>query len=221
MCKLFDLCIERGAYPESLKIAKLIPIYKTANVGSVANYRPISLLQLLNKIFEKLLYIRLNHFLENCNIISQNKFSFRKAKDTQRATLKLLDSRLPAMSSKKCFGCVFVDFSKAFDTVDHPILLYKMERYGVRGKSILIITSYLRNRKHHVCIDGIYSESLECTVGVPQGSCLGPLLFFIYTNDLNYLLENKVNPVLFADDTSIAYCCEDPAVLGFKLNCWL
>ncbi len=72
-----------------------------------------------------------------------------------------------------------------------------------------------------MCIDGIYSESLESTVGVAQGSCLDPLLFFIYTNDLNYLLENEVNPVLFANDTSIAYCCEDPAVLGLKLNCWL
>ncbi len=125
------------------------------------------------------------------------------------------------MSSKKCVGCVFLDFRKAFDNVNHPILLYKMDRYGIRGKSLCIFTLYLSNRKHYVCIDGIYSESLESTVSVPQGSCLGPLLFFIYTNDLNYLLENEVNPVLFADDTSIAYCCEDPAVLGVKLNCWL
>ncbi len=128
MCKLFNLCIERGTYPESLKIAKVIPLYKTGNVGSVANNRPISLLPLLNKIFEKLLYVRLNNFLESCNIISQNQFDFRKAKDTQRVILKLLDSILPAMSSKKCVGCVFFYFSKAFDTVDHPILWYKMER---------------------------------------------------------------------------------------------
>ncbi len=96
-----------------------------------------------------------------------------------------------------------------------------MDRYGIRGKSLHIFTSYLRNRKHHVCIDGIYSESLESTVGVPQGSCPWPSNFLIYTNDLNYLLENEVNPVLFAYDTSITYCCEDLAVLGLKLNCWL
>ncbi len=86
------MCIERVTYPESLKIAKVIPLYKTGNVGSVANYRPISLLPLLNKIFEKLLFVRLNNFLESCNIISQNQFGFRKAKYTQRATLKLLNS---------------------------------------------------------------------------------------------------------------------------------
>ncbi len=175
-CKLFNLCVEKGTYPESLKIAKVIPVYKNGYVGSVANYRPISLLPLLNKIFEKLLYIRLNNILESCNIISQNQIGYRKAKDTQRATLNLLDSILPAMSSKECVGFVFLDFSKAFDMVDHPILLYKMERNGIRGKSLHIFTLYLKNRKHHVSIDGIYSESLESTVGIPQGSVL--VLFF-------------------------------------------
>ncbi len=109
LCKLFNLCVDRGIYPESLERAKVIRLCKTGNVGSVANYRPISLLPLLNK-FEKLLYVGLNNFLESYNIISQNQFGFCEAKDTQRATLKLLDSILPAMSSKKCFGCVFLDF---------------------------------------------------------------------------------------------------------------
>ncbi len=110
LCKLFHLCVDWDTYPESFKIAKVIPLYKTGNVGSVANYRPISLLQLLNKIFEKLLYVKLNNSLESCNIISQNQFGFRKAKDTQRATLKLLDSILPGKNSKKCVGCAFSRF---------------------------------------------------------------------------------------------------------------
>jgi hypothetical protein len=217
LCTLFNLCIEQGTYPDNLKIAKIIPLYKSGSHCSLTNYRPISLLPLINKIFEKLLYVRIDCFFEECNIISQNQFGFRKSRDTQRATLKLITSILPALSNMKCVGCVFLDFSKAFDTVNHPLLLSKLERYGVRGICLDLVQSYLSNRKHYVSIDDEISESLFSTVGVPQGSCLGPLLFLIYTNDLNYLL-NRVDPVLFADDTSIVYSNNDATTVGLQLN---
>lgn len=217
LSSLFNMAITQETYPTSLKIARVVPVYKAGDPKLVKNYRPISILPLFNKIFEKLIYKRLDNFITQCNILTCNQFGFRKNKDTQQASLKLIHSIISHLENKEVTGCVFLDFSKAFDTVDHSILLRKLYKYGVRGPSLNLLTSYLKGRKQYVNIRDKDSNVLACNTGVPQGSCLGPLLYIIYSNDLNYLFNNQ-NLITFADDTTAIESSPHPHLLGLKLN---
>ena len=218
LCKLFNMCINEAYYPKCFKIARITPIHKSGNIKILSNYRPISTLINLNKILEKLLYNRINDFFETCSILSDNQFGFRKARDTQLAALKLLNYILPSLSSGKEYaGCVFLDFSKAFDTVSHDKLLQKLERYGVREKALKLVKSYLTDRTQFVTVNGKDSYEIAIEVGVPQGSCLGPLFYIIYANDLNRLINN-LNAVTFADDTTVVEICNSVELLSLKLN---
>ena len=218
LCRLFNMCIEQAYYPQSFKVARVTPLHKSGDITDIKNYRPISTLINLNKILEKILYSRLNEFFESCGILSDNQFGFRKARDTQLATLKLLNYILPSLSTgESVAGCVFLDFSKAFDTVSHDMLLLKLNRYGVRDNALLLIKSYLSNRSQYVSVNETDSPSLPVEVGVPQGSCLGPLFYLIYANDLNKLMNN-LRAVTFADDTTIVESCHSIEILTLKLN---
>jgi hypothetical protein len=170
LSNLFNLCFRNGCYPDLLKNAKIVPIFKTGNSGLLGNYRPISILPIINKILEKLIYKRLESFFQSCSIISCNQFGFRKNKDTTQATLKIIDTAIRGLDNDVCSACVFLDYSKAFDTVCHALLLTKLERYGVRGHALALITSYLSDRKHYVYVNGSSSDALPLRVGVPQGS---------------------------------------------------
>lgn len=218
LCKLFNMCVEQAIYPQILKIARIVPIFKNGDAKLQKNYRPISTLLTMNKIFEKLLYLRLNSFLETCNIISDNQYGFRKARDTQLAALKVINHVLPTISSGEGFSaCVFLDFSKAFDTVDHEILLSKLERYGIRGIALSLFRSYLSNRKQSVTIGDTESNLMMVEFGVPQGSVLGPLLYLLYANDINYLLTDLIT-VIFADDTTLIETCNTIETLALRVN---
>jgi hypothetical protein len=218
LSKLFNMSLEQGTYPKILKIARVIPIFKSGDCRLQKNYRPISTLLTINKIFEKLLYCRLNSFLEHCNIISDNQYGFRKSRDTQLAALKVINHVLPVISSGEGFAaCIFLDFSKAFDTVDHEILLYKLERYGIRGIALSLFRSYLTDRKQNVMIGDKKSELMPVEVGVPQGSCLGPILYLLYANDLNNLLTDETT-VIFADDTTLIEACNTVSELALRIN---
>ena len=200
---IINLSFTTGIYIDKLKISKVIPIYKEkGDKFSSQNYRPISLLSNVNKIFEKIMHKRLYSFLEDQGCIYENQFGFRKKHSTTHALLDLTEDIRNAIDNNK-FSCgVFIDLQKAFDTVDHNILLKKLEHYGIRGTANNWFRSYLSNRKQFVSIAGFDSKIANMDFGVPQGSVLGPLLFLIYINDLHKAIKYSKTR-LFADDTNL------------------
>ena len=200
---IINLSFETGIYIESLKTSKTIPIYKgVGNNLDCCNYRPISLLSNINKIIEKLMFNRLNNFLLKFNCIYNLQFGFRKGHSTIHALLHLIEDIRNALDNNTFAVGIFVDLQKAFDTVDHNILLNKLEFYGVRGLANAWFKSYLNGRKQFVSIDENYSDEAIMHYGVPQGSVLGPLLFLIYINDLHSTIDFCTTRH-FADDTSL------------------
>ena len=180
----------------------MIPIYKgKGSTLECCNYRPISLLSNIDKIVEKLMHKRLYSFLSKYKIIYDLQFGFRKNHSTTHALIYLTEKVRKALDDN-CFSCgVFVDLQKAFDTVDHEILLYKLNHYGIRGVENNWFKSYLSNRKQFICINGVVSKENAVQHGVPRGSVPGPLLFLIYINDLHKDLEH-CKAIHFADDRS-------------------
>lgn len=198
---LINWSLNTGIFPEVLKTAKVVPIFKKGNRQCVENYRPISLLSAVSKILEKIVSSRMKHFLDTYNILNTAQHGFREGRSTQTAVLGFLKSLYQNIDkNKKCLG-LFMDLSKAFDLVNHTLLLRKLEKYGFRGRLGDWLLSYLSNRKQIVEIDGKISDSLEVTCGVPQGSILGPLLFIIFVNDFPSN-DNCTDIIMFADDNS-------------------
>ena len=191
-----------GIFPDNLKIAKIIPVFKAGDSYSVTNYRPISILTIFSKIFEKVISSRLENYLEKNNILHENQFGFRRKMSTCTALLQLVDKISTSIDKRKTTIGVFIDLAKAFDTVDHQILKKKLQFYGIRGIALDLFQNYLSLRKQYVEIDNISSSTTYVKCGVPQGSILGPILFLIYINDLNYVSE-KLENIMFADDTNL------------------
>ena len=201
LCHLINLSFSTGVVPTQLKIAKIIPIFKSGDPLCMDNYRPISLLSCFSKIFEKIACIRLSIFLENNKLLSDNQFGFRSNHSTVHPMLKFMNLVLNALNKKNHCIAIFCDLRKAFDTVDHEILFKKLERLGICGSTLKWFKSYLSERKQFVSIDGVLSDLLEILIGVPQGSILGPILFLIYVNDLPEW--SNLLALLFADDTTL------------------
>ena len=199
---IFNMSLSNGICPSLLKIAKVIPIYKKDDKSQVTNYRPISLLPSISKLLEKIVYKRLISFLTVNNILNKSQFGFRKNCSTDFAIIQLLDKVTELLSQKEHIIAIYMDLSKAFDTIDHITLLSKLDNYGIRGPAYSWIKSYLSERKQFVYIDGHNSNMLNIQCGVPQGSILGPLLFLIYVNDI--INSSKIlNFIMFADDTTV------------------
>ena len=215
--ELFNLCVEQSIFPEILKIARIRPVFKSGSKSSIGNYRPISILPVLDKIFEKLMYSRLYSFFEKYNVISENQFGFRNNKNTLQAALQLEKAILPAFKNNKFGIAIFVDFRKAFDTVERVKFLKKLEIRGIRGNPLELIKSYLSNRKQFTQFRSGQSSLTLNNIGVPQGSCLGPLFFNIYTNDMHNLFPN-LTTTMFADDTILSKCGDDLQTLISDLN---
>ena len=170
LCRIINQSFQTGVFPDALKISEVIPIHKGGSTEERNNYRPISLLSIFDKIIEKIMHKRLYDFLQEHNILFQNHFGFRKNNSTSFALIEITEKIKETTDNKK-YGCgIFIDLRKAFDTVNHEILLKKLEHYGIRGKALIWFRSYLTNRKQYVSLNGVCSESKYITCGVPQGS---------------------------------------------------
>ena len=182
---IFNTSIESGSFPTKLKIAKVIPLFKAGDVTAPnSNYRPISLLSIFKKIFEKVIYKRLNSYLISKEIISESQYGFCKKHSTEHAVLDII-SKIEVNMDKKLYFCgVFIDLSKVFDTVNHDILLGKLHHYGIRGIINEWFASYLMGRFQTTEIKNCISEKHETLCTVPQESVLGPFLSLIYINDI-------------------------------------
>ena len=176
--------LTHGKYPSKPKISKVTPIYKCDCDTDPNNYRPISLLSVFNNIFEKLIYKRLIKFINKHNLLFDSQYGFRKEFSNHHAMLDKVSS-IQSNIDQKLFSCaIFIDLKKAFDTVDHDILIWKLFHYGFRGITSEWMKSYLKGRSQTTSVGGSVSNKDQILCGVPQGSVLGPLLFLLYINDI-------------------------------------
>ena len=205
---VFNKSLGEGIFPDSMKHADTVPIYKAKNNADSNNYRPISLLITMSKLLKKVMYNRTLQFLDKHELLFISQYGFRKRHSCNDAIMELTSEILKNKENSMYTACVFLDLSKAFDTLKPEILLQKMNNYGIRGLVNQWYSSYLNNRKLRVKCrteqdPGVtYSSSYDVEYGTPQGSCLGPLLFLIFTNDLYRNLEH-CNAILFADNTTV------------------
>ena len=179
---LFNCSFSTGLVPDQFKVARVVPIHKKGSSFLVSNYRPISLLSIFNKVIEKLMYNRIISYLEKFSILHNKQFGFRSKQLTTHALL-LLTNEIQRSINNGTYSCgIFFDLCKAFDTVDHIIILHKLEYYGIGGVANDWFASYLSSRRQFVSFFGTYSDYQTVTCGVPQGSVLGPLTEMICLN---------------------------------------
>ena len=200
---LINQVLNTGTFPDKLKIAKVIPIFKKGDPSLFENYRPISLLPAISKVLEKIIALQLSSYFETNKLLFDNQYGFRPKHSTEHAALELIDRIINKMDTNEIPLNIFLDLSKAFDTIDHTILLNKLKYYGLKGPTLNLFQSYLTNRRQYTEIEDTTSTILPIQVGVSQGSILGPILFIIYVNDLPQC-SNKFDFIMYADDTTLS-----------------
>ena len=214
---VINTSIKSGIFPNLWKHAKVFPIYKSGEHTEMNNYRPISVLNILSKIFEKHVHDSLYSYLIKYNLLSENQSGFRKGHSCETGLVSFMNTWHKHIDNHKIIGCVNIDLRKAFDLVNYDILCKKLRMYGCSDLTVTWFESYLKNRKQNVIIDKCASSSLNVNHGVPQGSVLGPLLFILFINDLPLCLSNT-HIHMYADDTSLFAIGNDIDEVNQKLN---
>ena len=217
LSRLFNMSMSLGIFPDDWKIARVAPIYKDGSEDENSNYRPISVLPVISRLFEKLVYDQFYGFLNVNKLLFSQQSSFRLLHSVLTCLLKCTNDWYLNLENSEYTAVTFIDLKKAFDTVNHDILIQKLEHYGVQNKEIRWFRSYLTNRKQCCKVNGQLSDLESITTGVPQGSCLGPLLFIIYVNDLHFSLRHSdVN--MYADDTSLSFSSKSIQLINECVN---
>ena len=215
---IFNLSIRTGTYIDEWKLARVIPIYKSEDKRKCENYRPISVLPIVSKIFEGEVFSQIYSFLNRHAPLSKFQSGFRPKHGTLAALIQMCDQWQTDMDDGKINGVVFLDICKAFDSVNHQILLEKLEtQFGIHDTELKWFQSYLKDRKQVCFVNEQTSSARKIICGIPQGSILGPLLFLLYINDMPDILE-KTTPCLYADDTQIYSSSHDYDTLVENLN---
>ena len=204
---IFNQSITEGIFPDQMKMAEVIPLYKGKDSDQIINYRPIYLLITISKVLEKLIYKRTIKFIDKYGLLYDSQYGFRSKRSCEHAILELVGNILDSKNAKHHSCALFLDLSKAFDTLNHNILLNKLEKYGIRGVCNDWFRSHLNNRRLICKINtaentNIKSDHFNIMYGTSQGSCLGPLSFILFTNDI-HLLSTYSRIILFVDDTTI------------------
>ena len=203
---IINNCIEKGIFPDTWKVARVCPIPKEEHPKDVTEYRPISILPVLSKIYERVILSQLCDYIEHQALYNDTQSGFRKGHSTTSILLKLRDDIQKAMNKSEVTLAVLIDYSKAFDTIDHNLLLEKLSKLNFSNHTLKLISSYLTNRKQYVQVDDKLSSVKPTFFGVPQGSILGPVLFNLYVTNLSDVI--KSNSMQYADDTSMYRHCK-------------
>ena len=217
LSQLFNLSLSAGIFPDQWKIARIAPIYKDGKRDNRSNYRPISVLPVVARLFEKLVYDQFYNFLVSSRLLYSQQSGFRMSHSVLTCLLKCTNDWYLNIENGTYTSVTFIHLKKAFDTVNHEILIKKLQLYGAAGKELRWFQSYLSNRKQCCKVNGKLSDLGEVTCGVPQGSCLSPLLFIIYINDLHLSIKHsKVN--MYADDTSLSFSSNSISTINERAN---
>ena len=217
LATIINLSMSTGVYPTDWKRSKLIPVYKSGSNNDIENYRPISVIPAISKIAEKVIHSQLSSYFEKNNLLHDDQFGFRRLRSTEHAAIQFTDNIKKKVNEGKLVGSIFIDLTKAFDTLNHSKLILKLNSYGIKGNELEWFRNYLFNRSQCVQYRNSLSHEEKITSGVPQGSIVGPLLFTIFFNDFHTCLQHS-RVVKYADDTVIYLAGKDTFIIESRLS---